>query len=263
VSWIKRNASKWHGRERPVTAVPVGLRWGFALALCAQLTLHALSPRPVAEMRTLAPAPSVAHAQVASLGQPVAAAKTLNLWLQAHDYQPGISIPYSALDYQVVRGWLELILALDPRGQYPLLAASRLYALLPDPARQRLMLDFVHEQFANDPERRWRWLAHAALVAKYQLQDLQLALKYARSITAQPHAANIPFWARDLSVLILQDLCEFDAARVLVGGLLADGQLQDRNEQQFLHRKLDELANAQCQPIDLRARILDPRRQPE
>ena len=67
--------------------------------------------------------------------------------------------------------WLETILALDPAGQYPLLMAAQVYSQVPDPARERLMLEFVHQQFLHDPNRRWRWLAHAAIMAKHRLHD--------------------------------------------------------------------------------------------
>jgi hypothetical protein len=42
-----------------------------------------------------------------------------------------------------------------------------------------LMFDFVEAQFLQDPNRRWRWLAHAAIIAKHGLNDNTLALKYA------------------------------------------------------------------------------------
>jgi hypothetical protein len=163
------------------------------------------------------------------------------LWLQAFDNQPGISIPFRELDYARVEAWLARILDLDPRGQYPLLAASRLYGEVPVPEKQRPMLDFVHDRFLEDPDRRWPWLAHAAIVAKHRLGDLPLALRYARAVTDHATGPGVPAWARDMTILVLEDMGELEAARLLIGGLLDSGRVTDPHEARFLDRKLREL----------------------
>ena len=85
------------------------------------------------------------------MGEPVAMAQLTALYLQAFDNQPGISIPFKDLDYARVIQWLARTIDLDPLGQYPLLLASQVYLQVPDPARQRLMSEFVREQFLLDP----------------------------------------------------------------------------------------------------------------
>ncbi len=81
------------------------------------------------------------------------------LWLQAFDNQSGISVPFSRLDYHVVVQWLGRVLALDPRGQYPLLSAARVYAGVPSPDQKITMFEFVYQSFLDDPNRRWPWRA--------------------------------------------------------------------------------------------------------
>ncbi len=228
-------------RERRLSSVPRPVVAVLVVGLASQLLWHGVRPGPEAEPRALPRPPSTAALRVASLGEPIVLAKLLMLWLQSFDNQPGVSIPFRALDYERVEAWLERILALDPRAQYPLLAASRVYAAVPVEAKQRRMLDFVYRQFTADPNRRWRWLAHAALVARHRLDDPALALKYARAITERATAPEVPFWARDLTVLILEDMGELEAARVLVGGLLESGMIRDPSELRFLKRKLAEL----------------------
>jgi len=232
-------------RERRLSAVPRPVLALLAAGLALQLTWHGMQPPPQAEARALPPPPSTQALRVLALGEPVVLGKLLMLWLQAFDNQPGISIPFQRLDYDRVQAWLARILELDPRGQYPLLAASRLYATVPVEEKQRKMLDFVYRRFLEDPNRRWRWLAHAAIVAKHRLEDLELALKYARAITEKATGPNVPFWARDLSILILEDMGELEAARVLIGGLLDSGLIEDPHELRFLERKLEELERRQ------------------
>ena len=101
------------------------------------------------------------------------------------------------------------------------------------------MCDFVHRQFERDPDRRWRWLAHCAIMAKHRLSDPPLALAYADAITREArHASN---WARQMRIFILEDLGEREAATVLLGGLLASGEVTDPREIHFLTERLKEL----------------------
>lgn len=235
--------------ERPLAAVPVALRLALLLALAAQLLWHALRPDPVARVSELPPAPPGALLRVLALGESTAAARAGLLWLQSFDDPPGVTVPLAQLDYERLASWLTLFLELDPRGQGPLLAASHVYTSVPSESRQRRMLALVHEQFLQDPARRWRWMAHAALLARHRLRDMPLALDYARALREHTPAQSLPGWARDLEVLLLEDICELEAARVLVGGLLASGSIADPAELAFLERKLAELESAEgCPP---------------
>ena len=230
-------------RERPLQAVPRGVWAMLLVALFLQMTWQWSQPRPVASAETLdAPLP-VATLRVASVGEPVVLAQLMTLYLQAFDNQPGISIPFRDLDYQRVQQWLETILTLDPIGQYPLLMAAQVYAQVPDRSRERLMLEFVHRQFMLDPNRRWRWLAHATIMAKHRLKDDALALSYARDIAQYAPAA--PGWARQMQIFILEDIGELESAKILLGGLLAGGEVQDPQELHFLLERLEILKNAE------------------
>jgi hypothetical protein len=226
---------------RPLRAVPAGVWVLLAAALAAQLAWHQLRPGPTARAEALPAPPPVEGLRALSLGEPVAAARLGLLWLQAHDYQPGVSVPFRELDYARVAAWLGRILDLDPRGQGPMLAAARIYGEVSDPERQRRMLDFVHQRFLEAPNRRWRWLAHSAILAKHRLDDLDLALRYARSITEHTEPDRVPGWARHMTVVLLEDRGELEAARILLGGLLESGEITDPQELYFLERKLREL----------------------
>ena len=228
-------------RERPIRDVPLAGLLLLAAGLAAQLAWHAWRPGPTARAEALPAPPTEAILRVASLGDPVPLARGLMIWLQAFDNQPGISIPFRDLDYGRVQGWLARILAVDPRGQYPLLAASRLYGEVPVADKQRSMLEFVYERFLEDPDRRWPWLAHAAIVARHRLNDLPLALRYARAITERATGPGVPNWARDMSILVLEEMGELEAARVLIGGLLESGRVNDPHEVRFLDGKLKDL----------------------
>ena len=228
-------------RERPVSAVPRIVLTSLALALAAQIVLRATAASPRVQAGDLSSPPSAAMLRLASLGEPIALAKVLMLHLQAADYRAGNPTPYRNLDYGRVEGWLTRIIELDPAGQYPLLAASRIYAEVPDAAKQRQMLEFVYREFLADPDRRWPWLAHAAVLAKHRLRDLPLALRYAEALQMHTRAGAAPSWARQMQAFILEDMDELEAARLVIGGYIESGNVEDIGELHFLEERLHDI----------------------
>lgn len=229
-------------RERPLSTVPSVVRAIFVTSLLAQLLWGHTRPPGFATAEALPPAPDSRLLRLSAMGEAGTLAKALMLWLQAFDNQPGISIPFSGLDYARVIDWLDAILGLDGRFQYPLLSASRVYTETPDDGRKRQMLDFVHRRFLEDPERRWPWMAHAVYVAKHRIGDLQLALEYAKALRLNVSSGAAPPWVAQMEIFVLEDLAETEAARILIGGLLDSGKLAGNdNELRYLENKLAEL----------------------
>jgi hypothetical protein len=229
--------------ERSLAAVP---RWAlalFVLSIAAYGGWQAAEPRPLATAAQLERPLGTPVLRAMSLGEPITLAHALVLRLQAYDNQPGISIPFKDLDYDRVILWLATVLNLDPLGQYPLMMAAQIYSQVPDPTRQRLMCEFVHRQFVRDPERRWRWLAHCAIMSKHRLRDMPLALRYAADITRLAGTASN--WARQMRIFILEDMGEVAEATVLLGGLLATGEITDPAEARFLTQRLEEMKSVE------------------
>ncbi|MEO5340091.1 MAG: hypothetical protein H7837_06160 [Magnetococcus sp. MYC-9] len=230
----------WDRRDNRRAPAPVVFLLVCALVL--QGGWHALQPLPAARTEPL-PAPLPVWVwRLASVGEPVAMAKLLTLWLQAHDHQAGGSIPYRRLDLDRLEGWLDTILTLDPRGQYPLQLVARHHAEVDDTARQRRMLAYIRLRFAEDPDRRWPWLAHAVLLARHRLQDLPLALAYAREIRQRTDPGQVPGWARQLEWTVLEAMGEREGARRWIEELLSRSEVTDPVEIRFLNERLRTLS---------------------
>lgn len=227
--------------ERPLSAVPRWILWLLAAAAAVQIAWRAPQHAPAPSAADLPPAPSAQALRIAGLGEPAVIARLAMVWLQAFDSRGDNRIPYQHLDYARLIAWLRAILATDPRSGYPLFAAARVYAENSDPAKARRVLDFIFEEFGSDPNRRWPALAHAALLAKHRLQDLPLARRYAAAIAQRTTDESIPLWARQMEIFILEDMNELEAARVMLGGLLATGRIRDPEERRFLEGRLAEL----------------------
>ena len=225
-------------KDRPLRDVPLSAGLFLMIALVLQLFWHAQQDPKMARAEDL-PAPlSVDAYNAVSLNEPIAMSKLLNLWLQAYDNQPGLSISFHQLDYVRITQWLDTIMALDPKGHYPMLVAARVYGSITDQARQRIMLDYIYRKFNEDPNRHWRWLAHASTVAKHSLKDMPLALKYARALAEKATAEHVPYWARDMHIILLEELGEIETAKILIGGLIESGEISDPYELNFLTEKI-------------------------
>ena len=222
--------------ERPLRDVPAVVWLFLSIFLALQIAWRASQAPGAPAAADLPPAPTAGGLRLASFAEPETTARLAMLYLQAFLHRD--------LDYRRLVTWLEAVLALDPRSDYPLFAAARIYAENPDPARSRLALDFVYRQFLADPERRWPWLAHAALLAKHRLKDLPLARQYAAAVARHARSANVPLWARQMEIFILEDMGELEAARIMLGGLLESGQVTDPAEARFLRHRLEEMGRA-------------------
>lgn len=230
---------------RPLSAVPFWICALLAVTLGIQFAWRLTRPA-LQENAELPPPPRAGALRLASFGEEPAAARLAMLYLQSYDYRAGNRTPYQKLDYERLIAWLDAILALDPRSDYPLFSAARIYAEVPDPTRSRRMLEYVYTAFLQDPNRRWPALAHAALLAKHRLRDLPLALRYARAVEKHANAADVPLWAKQMGIFILEDMNELDAARTMIIGLLESSRISDPAEVRFLRDHLQDLAARQA-----------------
>jgi hypothetical protein len=227
--------------ERRLSAVPRPVMAILALALAAHLIVTDSSRAQRAGLENLPPAPNVLYLRASSFGDPIPVAKLMMLYVQAFDLQAANPIPFREMDYDNLITWLRVILLLDPTGQYPLFTASRIYAIVPDQVRSRKMLDFIYTEFFKDPNRRWPWLADAAVIAKHQLNDLPLAQRYAAAVQEKTTSQDIPLWAKQMNAFILEDMNELEQARIMIGGYIASGQIKEPGELRLLEQRLREI----------------------
>ena len=227
--------------ERPIIQLPRPLLWGFALILAGQLLYHKSSQQLLeVDYQALSNPLQVSTYRGVSMGSDKLLGYLLAIRLQLHDNQMGRHFSYSHINYHRLVDWLEQIRALNPRSEYPMLLASRVYSQTQDKARLRLMLDFIERTFEDDPQLHWRRLAEASVLAKHQLGDLELALRFAEKLAQQPESVIMPDWARDIRFLLLAEMSEYESAVAIIQALLQSGAVDDPDERRFLESKLLE-----------------------
>ncbi len=226
-------------KARPIRFLNYKVFIFLAIAFCAQIALHHIEVKADKSIQNLSSPPASSYLSILSMGEQSAIAKISLLWLQSFDSQSGFKIKYHELDYHKLTQWLEAIMKLNPSSDYPLLLASQIYTMVPDVEKKTIMLEFVYEKFLQDPNRHWRWLSQCSLIAKHQLNDFNLAIKYAKAIREK--ATEAPTWAQQMEALLLDDIGEYQAAQILLGGIISSKQVKDEKELIFLQNKLSEI----------------------
>lgn len=230
---------------QPLEAMPKTLLlsiWATILVfLSLQVWVRLNTPPPTASAISLPSPPNDIAMHALSVGDPVTLGKATNLWLQAFDNQQGESISFHQLDYNIVAAWLQSIVNLDPRAQYPLFSAARIYTIVPSPPKILIMTEFIKENFLRDPSLRWEWMATATTLLKQDVGDLELALEYAKLLREHTKDdPDVPGWAKQMEAFMLSHNNKFDESAALFLKLLDSGEVTDPQEFLFLYDKLEE-----------------------
>jgi hypothetical protein len=240
--------------ERPLLLLPRSLLLGFMVLFACQLFYHYASrAQMAANYQPLGKPLSAAAYRGIAMGSEQLLGYLLAIRLQLHDNQAGQHFRYSMIDYEILIEWLDRITELSPGTEYPMLLASRVYTSTSDQARSRAILGFIQRRFDDDPQLHWRRLAEATVIAKYKLEDLELALAMAEKLAQQPSSVEMPNWARDFQFLLLAELNELESAIALIQALLQTDAVHDPDERRFLEGKL----------LDFQQKLFESRQTPQ
>lgn len=227
--------------ERSIKNIPKWLIAFLVLALVTQIAYKYLSHQSNFKFKQLSsPLPSKIYSLL-SFGEDRAISKALLVQLQSFDSQDGKKIKYSNINYDNIIKWLDVYSELDPKSEYHLLLASQIYSMAPERKKKLQMLNYVYRKFHDNPNQYWKWLSQSALIAKHRLNDTELALKFAKAIRVHATGENVPPWARQMEVFLLENLGEYRSAEIVLGGLIESGVIKDEKEKIFLLQKLSEL----------------------
>jgi hypothetical protein len=230
------------GTERSWRDLPVWIRVLLLAALILQpLSLQQQKRSAKAPWRPLPEPLDVEVYRALAPGSSRLLAALLLLRLQLHDDQKGRQYSYRHLDYDRLARWLLTLYRLNPDSDYPGFLASRVYGQVKDPQRVRRMIEVIEELLRRDPQRHWRRMTEAVLLAKHQLGDLDLALSLAAQVAELPHTVDMPRWARDMKLIALDDLGRDQDALRLIASELTSAKNLDADERRFLQSRLLKL----------------------
>jgi len=170
-------------------------------------------------------------------------AHLLALRLQLQDSQSGQHYHHRRIPLPQLKTWLRGIQGLNPNSDYPILLATRVYSQAADPLRQRQILLLAYELYQTNPQQFWPWLAEASVMARHQLNDTELALRFAKNLQALGEIHSIPHWVKDLHWLYLENVGYLQTAYFVVQKLLLQKDL-DPDQKRFLASRLLNIEQA-------------------
>jgi len=150
--------------------------------------------------------------------------------------------PLKEYDYQALNKWFELLWALDNNSSHvPLIVAYYFGAVRDNPESIRVVIDYLAKVGDNPRGENWRWLAQAVFLAKYRLENLDLAMDLAVRLAniKLPHG-ELPMWARHMPAFILEAQGDKDAAIAFVEAILTTTKNLHPNEINFMLSFLEE-----------------------
>lgn len=225
--------------ERKVSSIPKSLFIFILLAIVFQVSISWFESNKKKPLyKALEPALTQNTYQLLSLNSISLMAHMLTIKLQLHDNQQGQHISYKYLSYPMLSQWLVRLQALNNASEYSALLAVRVFSNTRDKKQLRIMLETVITLFESNPQNNWRWMAEGAVIAKYHLQDIELALTMAKTLSRLSKKHSIPSWARDLEFIMMEELNLLEAAMYVVEQSLLDKSQMHPDEKRFLEHRL-------------------------
>lgn len=197
-------------------------RWGTTAILLFLLGMQAFIARTLYDVqpayRDLPPAPSDVTMATQSAGDPQFLYRLYTLRLQHAGALDGRVLGYKDLHFARLETWFRQLDRLDRRADTVPTMAAFLFRHDKDAAAMRHMVAYLADHARTDAARKWRWLAQAVHLARYYAEDLDLALALAEELARLP--VDLPYWARQMPVFVLQARGEQAAARALLQAIL-------------------------------------------
>lgn len=171
------------------------------------------------------PAPSAFQAGLMALGDNQLAYRLFGFLLQNSGDTGGRVTAFRDYNYERLHSWFMMMHDLDPRGWFMPYLAAYYYGAIPDEPGQdeklAYVVDYLRVVGLHPSDRHWFWLAHAALIARYNMQDLDLALEIAREVQNLDQD-ELPLWAAQMPVFIHAAKGEEEAAHDMIMNVLRE-----------------------------------------
>ena len=184
------------------------------------------------------PAPSIRVARALALGDGQFLYRAATFVLQNMGDEGGRVTPLKDYDYQRLGQWFSLLDRFDPISEFLPVLVGYYYSQSQNPNDVRVVISFLAHIAIRDPERNWRWMAHAIYLARHRVKDMNLALSLAYRMAAFK-SPKIPVWAQQMPAFVLADVGEKEAARDLMEAILDSQRDLDPSEKQFMRDFID------------------------
>ncbi len=198
--------------------LPLYLSFSFILALNIALWTYSRDLR--LQWSNVPPAPSTKSATMAALGDSQMAYRTIGLMLQNFGSIGGTVQRLQDYRYDRLKDWFFLEHGLDPESNFVPALSAYYYGATHKISDLSPVIDYLEVAGQGPQPQKWRWLAHAVYLARYQQSDLNKALELA-NLLAGLKRDDMPKWARQMPAFVMNAQGDKQAAYAMMKGILA------------------------------------------
>jgi hypothetical protein len=212
----------------------------FALLVLLQVALAFTIKGKRPPEAIVTPPPALRAAQAMSLGDDQFLYRALALEVQEMGDSGGRFSPLGDYNYGLLMAWFRLLDGLDARSDYVVSLAALQYGLTQKPEDAKLIAQYIREHAARDPAKKWRYLAHAAYIARHRGKDLDMALEIAKDLAAVD-VPDIPAWTKQMPAFIMTEMGDKEAALAYLSALIATGEMSEEEKihmHNYIQRRL-------------------------
>lgn len=148
--------------------------------------------------------------------------RMIGLMLQNLGSTGGKEQGFQTYNYGRLGEWFGLASRLDPESNFVPALAAYYYGATRKVADLTPIIDYLAAVGHQPQKQKWRWLAHAVYLARYDQGDLNKALMLANQLAALPRD-DMPPWARQMPVFVMNAQGDKQAAYALMMGILSSG----------------------------------------
>lgn len=165
------------------------------------------------------PTPSLSGALWSALGDPQLAYRGYGIMIQNMGDTGGKVVNLRSYDYGLLGAWFRLQHKLDPNSGFSPFLAGYFFGAVRDNEKLTHIIDYLELAAGDGEGQKWRYLGQAAFIARFRMQDTELALELANKLSAfeNPKMAQ---WARQMPIFILTAQGEKEAAYTMMVNLL-------------------------------------------
>jgi hypothetical protein len=193
----------------------------FFVAFLINIHFWFLARHERASWANVPPVPSKSGVQMFTLGDKQLAFRTTGIMLQNLGDTGGRSTNFYFYNYDKLTKWFYLADYLDPKSHYVPLLAAFYFSATKNTEAIRPLTDYLAFVGIREGQQRWRWLAQAVFLARYRIEDLDLALELADHLANHPDQDR-PAWTYQMPAFILNARGEKEAAYQLLLKLIQD-----------------------------------------
>lgn len=238
------------GHSKPLETLVKGL---LLLVLACNIGLWSSVRGQQDKWLNVPPAPDVRFAASYGLGDAQLSYRSMGLMIQNMGDSGGRTVSLQDYNYHELVKWFFLADTLDPVSNYVPYLAAFYFGGVQEPEKFRPVLDYLEQVGSRSEGEKWRFLAHAVYLARFELEDQDTALSLATKL-ARVNNPKMPGWARQMPAFIMNTQGKKEAAYALLLEMLkTDPEKLAPNEANFLRwyicERILEKSEAELNPL--------------